>query len=186
MDLRIKKTTKTEVFSMSIFQASQYYPLMVSDLAPAANDVVENFRQKGYEVKEEETVTKGWHISLHKGGIFKSILGLKTALNVEIENTGMGITAKAGVGIFGLQAIPTAITLFVAWPVLLTQIWGLVQQASLDKEVLECIGCSLSAHSIAGPISDTAAGLGAKFCVQCGATIQQMNKFCPNCGKKVE
>ncbi|OPY55897.1 MAG: hypothetical protein A4E55_02352 [Pelotomaculum sp. PtaU1.Bin035] len=173
---------------MHIFKASRFFPVKISDLTPIANDVMDNFRKKGYEVSGEQNITRGWNISLHKGGIFKSVLGMKTALNIELENTGTGVMTKAGVGIFGLQAIPTVITYFVAWPVLLTQIWGLVQQAKLDDEALQCVDRSIIAHSSENSNSFTApaAGLGAKFCVQCGSSLQQTDRFCPNCGKKVE
>lgn len=173
---------------MSIFESAKFFPFNISDLTPVANDVMENFRLQGYEVKGEQTVTRGWNISIYKGGIFKSVLGMKTALNIEIENAGTGVMAKAGVGIFGLQAIPAAIVYFVAWPVLLTQIWGLVQQAKLDDEALQCIDRSLLTRSgsAGGVAPATAAGLVSKFCVQCGANLQQTNKFCPNCGGKVE
>ena len=38
------------------------------------------------------------------------------------------------VGVFGKQALPTAISTLVFWPVLIPQIYGLVQQNELDKE----------------------------------------------------
>ncbi len=173
---------------MSVFQSTKYFPFSVPDLSPVANDVMENFRRQGYEVKGEQTVSQGWNISVHKGNIFKSVLGMKTALNIEIETTGTGTLAKAGVGIFGLQAIPTAIMLFVAWPILLTQIWGLVQQAKLDDEALLYIERCLTARSgkLSGSVPHVAEVSKGGFCTQCGADLQTTCNFCPNCGKKIE
>lgn len=173
---------------MSVFQSSKYFPFSVPDLSPVANGVMENFRLQGYEVKGEQTVTQGWHISIHKGNIFKSILGMKTALNIEPEPAGSGTVAKAGVGIFGLQAVPAAITLFLAWPVLLTQIWGLVQQTKLDDEALEFIERDLTSRwgKFNGSVPQALENSEGGFCTQCGAGFQSACNFCPSCGKKVE
>ncbi|MDQ3706377.1 MAG: zinc ribbon domain-containing protein, partial [Chloroflexota bacterium] len=67
---------------------------------------------------------------------FKAVLGMKTSLNIEIDPAIDGTLIRAKVGIWGEQAVPTMIMLFVAWPVLLTQIWGMAQQANLDDEAL--------------------------------------------------
>jgi hypothetical protein len=43
---------------------------------------------------------------------------------------------ETGVGIFGQQAIPTAVTLLVFWPVLVAQVWNMAQEAKLDEEAI--------------------------------------------------
>jgi hypothetical protein len=72
---------------------------------------------------------------------------MKTALNIKIEPVANGTTIEAGVGIFGQQAIPTAITLLVFWPVILAQVWNMAQEAKLDEEALRVAEQSLKAHS---------------------------------------
>jgi len=86
-------------------------------------------------------------VSIRRGGIFKAIIGLKTALNVRIEPVANGTKVEAGVGIFGQQAIPTAVTLLVFWPVILAQVWNMAQEAKLDEEALGVAEQSLKAHS---------------------------------------
>ena len=81
--------------------------------------------------------TGGVQVSIRKGGTFKAIIGMKTALNVRIEPVANGTTVEAGVGIFGQQAIPTAITLLVFWPVIIAQVWNMAQESKLDEEALE-------------------------------------------------
>jgi hypothetical protein len=167
---------------MGVFHSSQYFPLVAADLGPVAQEVMEHFRHQDYETSGAPTMSGGWHISLHKGGLFKAVLGMKTALNIEIEPSGAGTQVKAGVGIFGAQAVPSMITLFVAWPVVLTQIWGLVQNAKLDHEAMRCVEESLRSH--AGPAVAVSAALG-RFCTHCGATVSGAAKFCAECGTKV-
>ena len=72
---------------------------------------------------------------------------MKTALNIKIEPQSNGTRIEAGVGIFGQQAIPTAITLLVFWPVLVAQVWNMAQEAKLDEEALGVVEESLKSHS---------------------------------------
>lgn len=105
------------------------------------NGVIETFRERGYTVSCEPLGMNGYDISISKGGLIKSILGLKAGLKVTLTGQGSNILFDAHVGILGRSIIPAAITLFVTWPVLVTTIWGLVKQAHLDDEVLEVARC---------------------------------------------
>src|SRR5438552_1735121 len=105
------------------FSSSRVIPFTVEDLTPVAQDVMEHFRVQGYDVTGERTPNRGWHISIAKGAMFAAVVGMKTALNIEIETTATATLAKAGVGIFGRQVVPMLIARFIAWPVWLTQIW---------------------------------------------------------------
>ena len=69
--------------------------------------------------------------------MFKAVLGLKSALKVSLIPKDNAIAFEAGIGIFGQQAIPTIISMLFFWPVLITQIWGIVQQSKLDDKALE-------------------------------------------------
>jgi hypothetical protein len=89
----------------------------------------------------------GVQVSIRKGGTFKAIIGMKTALNIKIEPVANGTTVEAGVGIFGQQAIPTAITLLVFWPVIIAQVWNMAHESNLDDEALDVAEESLKAHS---------------------------------------
>ena len=98
-------------------------------------------------VAETNVPTGGVQVSIRKGGTFKAIIGMKSALNIKIEPVANGTTVDAGVGIFGQQAIPTAITLLVFWPVIIAQVWNMAQEANLDEEALGVAEESLKAHS---------------------------------------
>lgn len=136
---------------MGTFDSSHTVAYVVEDLSPVAQDVMRHFEQQDFEVTETPIRTGGVQVSIRKGGIFKAIIGLKTALNVRIEPVANGTRVEAGVGIFGQQAIPTAITLLVFWPVVIAQVWNMVQQAKLDEEALGVAEESLKAHSAGAP-----------------------------------
>ena len=132
---------------MGTFDSSHTVAYVVEDLSPVAQDVKRHFEQQDFEVTETPIRTGGVQVSIRKGGIFKAIIGLKTALNVRIEPVANGTRVEAGVGIFGQQAIPTAITLLVFWPVVIAQVWNMAQQAKLDEEALGVAEQSLKSHS---------------------------------------
>ena len=132
---------------MGTFNSSTTVPYVVEDLTPVAQDVMTHFQSQDYEVAEEPISTGGVQVSIRRGGTFKAIIGMKTALNIKIEPQANGTSIEAGVGIFGQQAIPTAITLLVFWPVVIAQVWNMAQEAKLDEEALRVAEESLRSHS---------------------------------------
>jgi hypothetical protein len=141
---------------MGTFNSSKTVPYVVEDLAPVAQEVMGHFEGQDYEVTETNIPTGGVQVSIRRGGTFKAIIGMKTALNIKIEPEANGTRVGAGVGIFGQQAIPTAITLLVFWPVVIAQVWNMAQEANLDEEAIRVAEESLKAHSSKAPSGATA------------------------------
>jgi hypothetical protein len=141
---------------MGTFNSSKTFPYFVEDVAPVAQDVMHHFENQDFEVTETNLPMGGAQVSIRKGGTFKAIIGMKSALNIKIEPVANGTTVDAGVGIFGQQAIPTAITLLVFWPVLITQVWNMAHESHLDDEALRVAEESLKAHSSEAPSEATA------------------------------
>ncbi len=138
---------------------------------------------EGYEVQSESIVTGGMQVSLSKGGMFKKVAGLKTALNVKITPDGNSILVDASIGIFGQQLLPSAITLLVFWPMIIPQVWGLVQQSQLDGHVMSLITQILGELRMANGGTSQNVGNGL-FCPSCGARVGG-GKFCQECGAKL-
>lgn len=158
-------------------------------LIPAiASHIQQEFQAEGYEVAMDALSSGGYDISITKGGLFKAVLGMKTALKVTLLPQGGQIAFEAGVGIWGQQAIPTIISMFFLWPVLLTQIWGMVEQAKLDDKALEIARDVIYSHSGG---AGTGAGVGidaapanvGRFCTVCGTKNAESANFCSGCGK---
>ena len=156
-----------------------------SSLIPTiAQRIQEEFLNDGYEVVADALSSGGYDISITKGGVFKAVLGMKTALKVTLLPQGNNIHFEAGVGIWGQQAIPTVISMLFFWPVLITQIWGMVEQSKLDDKALKIaqdVIC-MNNHVTSSPLG---ANSGGKFCTSCGASVPEQAKFCPECGAKL-
>lgn len=155
-----------------------------------ADRICQVFAVDGYEINRENLMSGGVDISVTKGGMFKAIVGMKTALKITIVPQNDSISFEAGVGIFGQQALPTVISMLFFWPVLLTQIWGLVQQSNLDDKALataqavinENVGntCSNYGKQTPPPVPGT-----GKFCTNCGTKLPDNARFCSNCGSPI-
>jgi hypothetical protein len=141
---------------MGTFNSSKTFPYFVEDIAPVAQAVMHHFEDQDFEVTETNLPMGGAQVSIRKGGTFKAVIGMKTALNIKIEPVANGTTVDAGVGIFGQQAIPTAITLLVFWPVIIAQVWNMAHESNLDEEALRVAEESLKAHSSEAPSEATA------------------------------
>ena len=154
-------------------------------LIPAiANRIQEEFQNESYEVSMDALSSGGYDISITKGGVFKAVLGMKTALKVTLLPQDSNIHFEAGVGIWGQQAIPTVISMLFFWPVLITQIWGMVEQSKLDDKALEIAQDVICMNNHAGT-SSASSSTGGKFCTNCGVAVSEQARFCPECGAKL-
>ena len=152
--------------------------LLIPDIAKR---IQEEFRKDGYDVVADPLSSGGYDISISKGGLFKAVLGMKTALKVVLLPKDNNISFEAGVGILGQQAIPTIISMFFFWPVLLTQIWGIIKQSKLDDKALELSMEVINMNSFNKGLNDNETN--AKFCTNCGTRNPWSAKFCSECGK---
>jgi hypothetical protein len=133
------------------FNSTKTVPYVVDDLGPVAQDLVRYFEGQDFETTETNLPGGGLQVSIRRGGTFKAIIGMKTALNIKVEPVEGGTQVDAGVGIFGQQAIPTIITALVFWPVIISQVWNMAQEAKLDEEALGVAEESLKAHASGAP-----------------------------------
>lgn len=155
-------------------------------LIPAIADrICCTFATDGYEISRDNLISGGVDISITKGGVFKAIVGMKTALKITLIPQSNSISFEAGVGIFGQQALPTVISMLFFWPVLLTQIWGLIQQSDLDDKALSVAQAVISENGgenyTGCSTSPSVSGVG-KFCTNCGTKFSDNARFCSNCG----
>ena len=169
---------------MAVFSKKQLLQASPVQIPQIVESIRREFEVDGYEVKVDPLMSGGSDISITKGSIFKAVLGMKTALKVTLTPQTDGVLFDAGVGIFGQQAIPTVISMFFFWPVLLTQIWGLIQQSSLDDRALAAAERAISTSSTASNTSSSNQPTGS-FCPYCGKPVLQDAVYCPKCGNKI-
>ena len=166
---------------MSSFSTSKILngdPALIPEIA---DRIVRDFQMEGFTAKSDSYAGGVYDISLAKGSVFKAILGMQSALKVNLTPQGNAIHINAGVGIFGQQAIPTAITMFVFWPVLIPQIWGMVKQSKLDDKAIAIAEKVIMERGMASSSYDTSAQ-SSSFCTNCGNKIIGNARFCPYCG----
>ena len=97
--------------------------------------VAEKIRQ-AFEVRVEDPAS-GQRIFISKGGLLKAAVGARTALEITMKPDKAGnIAFKAGISVVKQQLVPTLITMFVFAPVVIAQVWGMVQQSKLDEKAL--------------------------------------------------
>jgi zinc-ribbon domain len=192
---------------MSIFKSEKFVPGTGVDLDLVAQELTEHFRERKYEVAYSQVDDKTWDVSITRGGVFKQALGLKSALKIELEQRPKGTSVRAGAGVFGKQAAASVISAFVAWPVLLTQVWGLIRESGLDDEAVRVVelsinrmlrssGTTTEMPSANGARTDDGVrgvGMGtgagspvtsapARYCPSCGVEVASEARFCPSCG----
>ena len=166
---------------MGTFATKKILPGNPSLIPAIAEQIRTEFMAEQFEVQIDNLLSGGVDISISKGNLFKAVLGLKSALKVSLIPKDNAIAFEAGIGIFGQQAIPTIISMLFFWPVLITQIWGMVQQSKLDDKALEIAEVMIRNQS-SSTISASNTG-GRVFCTNCGHRNIKGAKFCSECGK---
>lgn len=152
-------------------------------LIPAiAEQITRDFQAEGYEAISETLTSGGAEVSVSKGGMFKSVVGMKTALKISLTPQNGSIVFDAGVGIFGKQLVPTLVMWYVGWPILLTQIWGLIQQSKLDDKALT-IAEKVIADSGEMANEDTPLSAAYRFCTACGTKNLETANSCCGCNR---
>lgn len=175
---------------MGTFKSSKIIYAAPAIIPAITAEIVNTFRNEGYEVESQELISGGHDISITKGGTFKAVLGMKSALKVSVMPQGGNIYIEAGVGIFGQQAIPAIISMFFLWPVLLTQLWGMVQQSKLDEHAIDIAEAYIARNhhqstTLIQPATHQTPPQSCKYCTSCGSPQSQTANYCSACGAKL-
>ena len=168
---------------MGTFKSSRIIDGSPALIPQAGRDVMNYFLAEGYDVTGDSLISGGYDISVSKGNMFKAVLGMNTALKILIRPQAGQIAIEAGVGVFGQQALPTVISMLFFWPILVTQIWGIVQQSKLDEKAIEIVEASVAKNRTETKKSTISQN--QKFCTNCGAANAEGAKFCGECGGRL-
>jgi len=165
---------------MATFNTKEILNGSPSLISAIAVSIQEQFSTEGFEVRMDALNSGGYDISITKGNLFKAVLGMRTALKVTLLPHGNQIAFEAGVGVWGQQSVPTIISMFIFWPVLVTQIWGMIVQSRLDDKALIIARAVLAGHSVA----DSERMPPARFCPYCGVERKDLSVRCSYCGRE--
>lgn len=166
---------------MPTFNTQKLLPATVAQIPAMAEAIRKEFAPEGFDIQIDTLMSGGRDISLTKGNLFKAVLGMRSALKITLTPQMDGVLFDARVGIFGQQAIPTVISMFFFWPVLITQIWGLVSQSKLDDRALAAAERGIQSSTSSSSVSSG----GTLFCTHCGARMDVGARFCSRCGERV-
>lgn len=168
---------------MATFSTKKILYGSTSLIPTIAKRIQDEFQFEGYEVTMDVLSSGGYDISITKGGLFKTILGMKTALKVTLIPQGGNIYLDAGIGIWGQQAVHAVISMLYFWPLLVTQLWGMVEQSKLDDKVLDIAQNVISME--ANQKQETMDAGKSKFCPYCGTENPADAKFCIRDGQRL-
>ena len=166
---------------MGTYNKRKLLAVSASQIPHIAEAIRKDFEIDGFEVNTDVLMSGGRDISVTKGNLFKAVLGMRSALKITLTPQSDGVLFDANIGIFGQQAIPTVISMLFFWPVLITQIWGLVEQSKLDDRALETAERAIVRGTV-NTGSQFANNTTGKFCTNCGTKISADSNFCPVCG----
>lgn len=166
---------------MAVFNKKKLLKASSTQIPEMAEAIRQEFLKDDYEVNIDTMVSGGRDISIAKGSSFKAVLGMRSALKVTLSPQINGILFDAHVGIFGQQLIPSVISMFFYWPVLITQIWGMVRQSELDDRALAAAERTINTAEPTRLTSNQE----FMFCTHCGKKIDLSAPFCPYCGNKL-
>ena len=170
---------------MGAYNKRKLLEASVAQIPQIAEAIRKDFELDGFEVNIDTLMSGGRDISVAKGNLFKAVLGMRSALKIALTPQTDGVLFDANVGIYGQQAIPTVISMLFFWPVLITQIWGLVEQSSLDDRALSVAEEACRKRAFINVDNSAGSALSSKFCIHCGTRIEGAANFCPECGKKI-
>lgn len=150
---------------MGAFSQKKIFEYKPDELEKVVEELTAHFEKKNYNFQYVSLVSGGYDISITKSNLFRNILGMQSALKIKVQPDYNKTLVDISVGIWGQQLIPTVISMFVFWPVLITQIWGLIKNAKLDDEIMQVVEESLK-----------------RYCRE-SETVNANSVFCPKCGK---
>ena len=155
----------TFVSTMSINAPQEFIPF-------ACAKVKHSFESEGFDYQVKSESFNKTIITVTKGNLIKQAVGLKQGLEVSFTHDNGRIDIEAKGTVLKDQAIASALTLFVAWPVFIPQIIGMVKQSKLDERVIDTVVSAHSEFNASKPV----------FCTHCGKQVTTTSGVCPHCG----
>ena len=125
------------------FKSTKLFNVPFKYASGIANELMKELEPDGYTVRRDDMASGDIIVSITRGGFFRMIVGLKTALKCAFSKATEGFRVEVKVGLFETQAVPTTIMLVAFWPLIVTQIVGIVKSQKLDKRIFETIDRSI-------------------------------------------
>lgn len=162
---------------MSTFTTQKNYETTASFIPYAIAHIREVFssEHEGFDVNQKMASYNKAVLEVTKGNLVKKIVGLKQGLEIVLESDNEQVTVRVKGTVLKDQLIPTLLTLFVTWPVLIPQIVGLIKQSGLDEKAIGVIDTAYAYYKCLHPT----------YCTHCGGEITGNPEVCPHCGTRL-
>jgi len=157
---------------MGTFSTSKYYTAGQELIPLACREIKKTFESEGFDYSVKSESYNQTVVIVSKGNLVKQAVGLKQGLEITFAHSDGTVSVEAKGTVLKDQAIASAITLLVAWPVLIPQIIGLINQSKLDEKVIVAVD---TAHQECCKKKKV-------FCTHCGHEVTGVDGRCPNCG----
>lgn len=160
---------------MSTFCTSKRYEVSSTFIPYAIERIRETFSAEGFDINQKGESINKTVLEVTKGNLVKKAIGLKQGLEITFETNGRYIDVEAKGTVLKDQAIASTITLLLAWPVMIPQIIGLINQAGLDDKAIGIIDTAYA----------TFTNEQLTFCTHCGGRVTGNPTSCPHCGAQL-
>lgn len=158
---------------MSTFTTTRNFEATPAFIPFAIERIRENLSGEGFEFQKKEGAFGKTVIEVTKGNLVKQIVGLRQGLEISFRPEGNRIDVTAKGIVLKNQVIAGALSYFVFWPVLISQVIGLIKQSRLDDRTMEIIADAHRNFVRQRP----------SFCPHCGSRVLGEAVHCPTCGK---
>lgn len=183
---------------MGAFNSQKILPVSSSLVPLIAEQITNDFRNNGFEVINETSITGSVNIRIKKKNFLRTLTALDYKLDVTLTPlppSGVDIQARSNntwkaivyfiiINVLAFSVVLAPFCCFCC----ITFIIGLVKQAKLDDKAMAVADMAvlLNARTQVGvqqPSFQPAAQINPTvFCTSCGKNVPADNKFCPNCG----
>jgi len=132
--INLDKKMNAQIFNLPLEESSKIVESLKSFLC-----------SNGYSV-QEFLKHDGLILQIRRGGGFKAVLGLSTALNVNIEQNERYFTISFSNGKWVDKAAVAGISMFVLWPLLITSAVGAYKQSELPNQIIQYVNSEVNRY----------------------------------------
>lgn len=151
--------------------------------APYIGEIIsgirENFEEDGFEVFVNAFAGECCEISITKGGVFRTFLGVKWTMMIVLESQGNDVYFIAG-SAPSCKRFKEIFYWISSWVIDMVRAWELRDWVKYSKLVDRAL--RIAERVVASHAGSSA---GKRICVNCGQPVPESFRFCPSCGARL-
>lgn len=157
---------------MGKFSSSKVFAAPQEFIPFASRKIRSSFESEGFNYAVESESANRLVVTVTKGNLFKQIVGLKQGLEITLSNNDGKVSVNAKGTVIKDQLIASALAWFIAWPVIIPQVVGMINQSNLDEKAIDVVSSAFKEFDAEKTM----------FCPHCGTKVSRNDTCCPNCG----